>query len=137
MPLKFAGFGHRPLKQSTIVSVAMLCVLLLAAGQTAAHFLLNLNTRIIHVEHLSNGLRVYLRLPMPYLVANLVGPDQPEGGCRLHHCRRTGLQPLVQRQQQDNQKDPEYEIDDCVPYVYDGLVFRQETRIDVPRGEGL
>ncbi|PSL14533.1 HupE/UreJ family protein [Shimia abyssi] len=79
MPIKFAGFGCRPLKLSTIVSVAMLCVLLLAAGQTAAHFLLNLNTRIIHVEHLSNGLRVYLRLPMPYLVANLVGPDQPEG----------------------------------------------------------
>lgn len=79
MPIKFAGFGCRPLKLSTIVSVAMLCVLLLTAGQTAAHFLLNLNTRIIHVEHLSNGLRVYLRLPMPYLVANLVGPDRPEG----------------------------------------------------------
>jgi hypothetical protein len=79
MLLKLAGFGRRPLKLSIVVSAAMLCVLLLASGQTAAHFLLNLNTRIIHVEHLSNGLRVYLRLPMPYLVANLVGPDQPEG----------------------------------------------------------
>ncbi|WP_162798516.1 HupE/UreJ family protein [Sulfitobacter sp. SK012] len=77
--MKFVELGRRPLKLSTVVSAALLCVLLLASGQTAAHFLLNLNTRIIHVEHLSNGLRVYLRLPMPYLVANLVGPDLPEG----------------------------------------------------------
>jgi len=45
----------------------------------AAHFLLNLNVRIIHVEHLDDGLRVFLRLPMPYLVANLVGPVQANG----------------------------------------------------------
>lgn len=39
-----------------------------------AHFLLNLNVRILHVEHLANGLRIYLRTPMPYLVADRVGP---------------------------------------------------------------
>jgi hypothetical protein len=77
--MKFTGCRHRSLKLSTIVSAAILCVLLLPSNQAVAHFLLNLNTRIIHVEHLSNGLRVYLRLPMPYIVANLVGPDQPEG----------------------------------------------------------
>jgi hypothetical protein len=79
MPLKVAGSRVGPLKLSTVVSTAILCVVLLASGQAVAHFLLNLNTRIIHVEHLSDGLRVYLRLPMPYLVANLVGPDQSEG----------------------------------------------------------
>jgi hypothetical protein len=45
-----------------------------AATPAKAHFLLNLNVRIFHVEHLSDGVRVYLRLPMPYLVADRVGP---------------------------------------------------------------
>jgi hypothetical protein len=76
---KFRRLCLQHLKLSTSVSAAILCVLLLVSSQAVAHFLLNLNTRIIHVEHLSNGLRVYLRLPMPYLVANLVGPDQAEG----------------------------------------------------------
>ena len=51
--------------------------LLILAGASAparAHFLLNLNVRILHVEHLAKGLKVYLRTPMPYLVAGLVGP---------------------------------------------------------------
>ncbi len=38
-----------------------------------AHFKLNLNVRIIHIEHHSDGLEIYMRLPMPYLVANLLG----------------------------------------------------------------
>ena len=44
-----------------------------------AHFLLNLNVRIRHVEHLADGLRVYLRTPMPYLVADRVGPVSSNG----------------------------------------------------------
>jgi hypothetical protein len=44
-----------------------------------AHFLLNLNVRILHVEHLADGLRVYLRTPMPYLVADRVGPVGSNG----------------------------------------------------------
>ena len=44
-----------------------------------AHFKLNLNIRIVHVEHLPEGLDVYLRLPMPYLVANLLGPEKTDG----------------------------------------------------------
>ena len=48
-------------------------------GLARAHFLLNLNVRIIHVEHLNDGLRVYLRLPMPYLVADRLGPVGPDG----------------------------------------------------------
>lgn len=81
--MKIAGFGiwsgKCSDKYSTAIFAACLSVLLLLSGPAIAHFLLNLNTRIIHVEHLSNGLRVYLRLPMPYLVANLVGPEQADG----------------------------------------------------------
>jgi HupE/UreJ protein len=49
------------------------------AVSASAHFLLNLNVRILHVEHLADGLRVYLRTPMPYLVADKVGPAGENG----------------------------------------------------------
>jgi len=56
------------------------CLLMcLAAVPARAHFLLNLNVRIFHVEHLADGLRVYLRTPMPYLVAERVGPVGANG----------------------------------------------------------
>ncbi|WP_170335496.1 HupE/UreJ family protein [Ruegeria arenilitoris] len=47
--------------------------------KAAAHFNLNQNVRIHHVVHSDDGLDVYLRLPMPYLVAELVGPEGPDG----------------------------------------------------------
>jgi HupE/UreJ protein len=52
---------------------------LLGATTASAHFKLNLNVRIFHVEHLSNGLNVYMRLPMPYLVAHLLGEADENG----------------------------------------------------------
>jgi hydrogenase/urease accessory protein HupE len=59
---------------------AFACLLaLLAAAPAGAHFLLNLNVRIFHVEHLADGLRVYLRTPMPYLVADRCGPLGTDG----------------------------------------------------------
>jgi hydrogenase/urease accessory protein HupE len=79
MKMKFAGFSVWSKKYSAAIFATCLSALLLLSGPAIAHFLLNLNTRIIHVEHLSNGLRVYLRMPMPYLVANLVGPKQSDG----------------------------------------------------------
>ncbi len=58
----------------TIVHLALFAVLsLLFATSATAHFKLNLNVRILHVEHRSDGLNVYMRLPMPYLVAHLLG----------------------------------------------------------------
>ncbi len=52
------------------------CLLsLMFSGNAGAHFLLNLNVRIFHIEHVSEGLRVYFRAPMPYLVADKVGVD--------------------------------------------------------------
>lgn len=52
---------------------------LLCATTASAHFKLNLNVRILHVEHLSDGLNVYMRLPMPYLVAHLLGERDENG----------------------------------------------------------
>ncbi len=52
---------------------------LLFASSVLAHFKLNLNVRIIHVEHLSDGVKIYMRLPMPYLVAHLLGESITDG----------------------------------------------------------
>ena len=59
--------------------ILSLFFLLGVAAPATAHFLLNLNVRILHVEHLAEGLRVYLRTPMPYLVAERVGPVGADG----------------------------------------------------------
>lgn len=64
----------------TLVWLALFIALSLVGLSTAsAHFKLNLNVRIFHVEHLSNGLNVYMRLPMPYLVAHLLGEIDENG----------------------------------------------------------
>lgn len=52
------------------VTILFFATLTLSAS---AHFLLNLNVRIVHVEHTEDGLRVFLRTPMPYLVADKIG----------------------------------------------------------------
>ena len=44
-------------------------------SQAMAHFNLNVNLRVIHVSHEVDGLRMYIRLPMAYLVADKVGPE--------------------------------------------------------------
>ena len=56
------------------IGLSLLCV-----TTASTHFKLNLNVRIFHVEHLSDGLNVYLRLPMPYLVAHLLGEIDENG----------------------------------------------------------
>jgi len=59
--------------------ILSLFFLLGVTNPARAHFLLNLNVRILHVEHLADGLRIYLRTPMPYLVADRVGPVGSNG----------------------------------------------------------
>ncbi|MGI9382017.1 MAG: HupE/UreJ family protein [Methyloligellaceae bacterium] len=49
------------------------------AQQPRAHFSLNLNIRVFHVDHFQNGLRVYMRLPMPLAVAHLRGAEPADG----------------------------------------------------------
>ena len=64
----------------TVVNISAFIVLFLLCATTAsAHFKLNLNVRILHVEHRSDGLNVYMRLPMPYLVAHLLGEIDENG----------------------------------------------------------
>ena len=57
----------------------LLLLVALVSTSASAHFNLNLNLRIFHVEHLADGLRIYQRLPMPYLVANLLGEADANG----------------------------------------------------------
>lgn len=61
--------------------LVVLCTLLvgLSAAPSQAHFKLNQNVRIHHVVHSDDGLDVYLRMPMSYLVAELVGPEGADG----------------------------------------------------------
>ena len=63
-----------------IVWLCLFVILSLFGVTTAsAHFKLNLNVRIVHVDHLADGLKVYMRLPMPYLVAHLLGEAGENG----------------------------------------------------------
>ena len=59
-----------------VAALLFLGALLQPAG---AHFLLNVNIRIVHIEHPGDGLRVYLRLPTPYVLAPLVGEAAADG----------------------------------------------------------
>lgn len=61
-----------------LIIVAFVGVLGVAA-MANAHFNLNMNVRVFHVEHTDKGLRVYLRTPMPYLVADKIGPVGADG----------------------------------------------------------
>ena len=57
-------------------------IVLLAASigiPAQAHFNLNINIRIAHIEHLSDGLRVYLRIPAPYVLAPRTGSERKDG----------------------------------------------------------
>jgi hydrogenase/urease accessory protein HupE len=54
-------------------------IISLAAFAANAHFQLNVNIRVVHVEHLSDGVRAYLRLPAPYVLAPRLGPERDDG----------------------------------------------------------
>ena len=49
------------------------------AAPASAHFQLNANLRVVHVEHLDDGLRLYLRLPLPYLVGDKIMAELEAG----------------------------------------------------------
>lgn len=61
------------------IALLIVAAVTLAASAAAAHFILNANIRVIHVEHRADGLMVYLRLPMALVVAGLVGPEKADG----------------------------------------------------------
>lgn len=64
----------RRIRPAALLLVLSMALILSSLDFARAHFLLNINVRVIQVEHLQDGLRVYLRLPMPYLVADRLGP---------------------------------------------------------------
>ncbi len=66
---------HR--RAGTLVAAAL--VLAISIPPVHAHFMLTSNIRVIHVEHREDGLRLYIRLPMPLIVADLVGPSRADG----------------------------------------------------------
>lgn len=74
------GSDRRRVALRRAATMALAAVLVLLAGAGAwAHFNLNVNIRIIHVEHRPDGLMVRFRLPMAYLVADKLGPEQADG----------------------------------------------------------
>ena len=70
----FSGSLNR-LACLVVLLVAVLCT----ATPVLAHFLLNVNIRVIHVLHEDNQIRLLVRLPMPYLVADKLGPEGSDG----------------------------------------------------------
>lgn len=62
-----------------VLTLSIALIAFLAASELRAHFQLNVNIRVAHVEHLANGVRVYLRLPTPYVLAQHVGAERADG----------------------------------------------------------
>ena len=59
---------------------ALPVVALVSLGDAAsAHFLLNVNIRIFHVVHEPDRIRLLARLPLPWLVADKLGPETAAG----------------------------------------------------------
>jgi len=64
------------------VSLFFFCACLWTAPPAGAHFQLNANIRIVHVEHLADGANLYMRLPTPYVLAPLLGEQRANAGRR-------------------------------------------------------
>ena len=63
-----------------LVAAALGVAVLAAFSATAsAHFLLNVNIRVFHVVHERDRIRLLVRLPMPYLVADKLGAEAADG----------------------------------------------------------
>ena len=65
-------------RRGALAACAALLVILPVSPPAWAHFLLNVNLRTIHVEALDDGFRVFIRLPMPLVVATPEHARNPE-----------------------------------------------------------
>ena len=61
------------------LAVACAAVLACFGGAASAHFLLNVNIRVFHVVHEHDRIRLLVRTPMAYLVADKLGPEAADG----------------------------------------------------------
>ena len=68
-------FEFRPLVRCLV----FLVVVASSANVAQAHFRVAANIRVVHVEHAKDGIRTYMRVPMPLLVADLLGPVRDDG----------------------------------------------------------
>ena len=59
--------------------LVLLVVVAPSADVAQAHFQVAANIRVVHVEHAKDGIRAYMRVPMPLLVADLLGPVRDDG----------------------------------------------------------
>ena len=68
-------------RPASFLAVAVACVAVLACfgGAASAHFLLNVNIRVFHVVHERDRVRLLVRTPMAYLVADKLGPEAAGG----------------------------------------------------------
>jgi len=66
-------------RETALFFAILASVMCLLASAAWAHFNLNVNIRIIHIERQDDGLRMHIRLPMAYLVADKLGPEQADG----------------------------------------------------------
>ena len=66
---------------ASFLAVAVACIAVLAGfgGDASAHFLLNVNIRVFHVVHEQGRIRLLVRTPMAYLVADKLGPEAADG----------------------------------------------------------
>ena len=69
----------RPAFAFSALVVWCFIVLAVFSGSASAHFLLNVNIRVFHVVHERDRIRLLVRLPMPYLVADKLGPQTADG----------------------------------------------------------
>ncbi len=86
-------------------SFSLATFICLLSQPALAHFKLNQNVRVHHVTHSEDGLDIYLRMPMSYVVAELVGPqasyglpapapytyNKIEGGVLMHYLDQDAL----------------------------------------------
>ena len=75
------GPGRGVARPALVFAIATLCVAALVSlgGTASAHFLLDVNIRIFHVVHEPDRIRLLARLPMPWLVADKLGPESADG----------------------------------------------------------
>ena len=69
----------RPASVLLVVVASCVSVLATFSGTASAHFLLNVNIRVFHLVHEGDRIRLLVRLPMPYLVADKLGAEAADG----------------------------------------------------------
>ena len=69
------------MRPASLLSAIAVCIAVFGSlcGTASAHFLLNVNIRVFHVVHERDRIRLLVRLPMPYLVADKLGPESADG----------------------------------------------------------